>query len=194
MTASPDGKSLWVLLQSATLQDGGVKKTTRRYTRLLKYSIQKGKSHSHASAPVYEAEYVVPLPTFTDDSGKTAVAAQSEMHFVSDTQFLFLPRDSNKGHGMDSTQSVYRHVDVFDISGATDVSGSSHDAFNTSIASSGASIYRPIVQIPRLMILQLAFSTQISSPPPFAPLSISTSTLSSTGLDCTMGVIRTARC
>ncbi|KAH6866262.1 outer membrane autotransporter [Thelonectria olida] len=136
MTASPDGKSLWVLLQSAALQDGGVKKSARRYTRLLEYSIRKGKSYGHVSAPVYEAEYVVPLPTFTDDNGKTAVAAQSEMHFVSETQFFFLSRDSNKGHGMDSTESIYRHVDIFDISKATNVKGSTHDAFNTSIASS----------------------------------------------------------
>ncbi|KAF7561925.1 hypothetical protein G7046_g2210 [Stylonectria norvegica] len=136
MTLSPDGKSLYVLLQSATEQDGGAGKTTRRYTRLLQYSIKNGKgSYGNTPTPTYVAEYVVPLPTYTASNGKVAIAAQSEMHFVSNTQFFFLPRDSNAGQGQKSSESVYRHVDVFDISSATNVKGATHDAFNASIAS-----------------------------------------------------------
>ncbi|KHN99057.1 outer membrane autotransporter [Metarhizium album ARSEF 1941] len=133
MTTSPDGTSLWVLLQSAALQDGGTSASSRRYTRLLQYSVKKCNGISQTA--VYEREYVVPLPTFKDASGKTAVAAQSEMHFVSDTQFLFLPRDSNHGRGLPSSESAYRHVDIFDLSNATDVEGPARDAFNASIAS-----------------------------------------------------------
>ncbi|KID93094.1 outer membrane autotransporter [Metarhizium guizhouense ARSEF 977] len=129
MTASPDGQTLWVLLQSAAVQDGGSSSTTRRYTRLLQYSTKD------KQAVVYQGEYVVPLPTFKDASGKTAVASQSDMHFVSDTQFFFLPRDSNNGGNVSSWESIYRHVDIFDISNATNVKGPAHDAFNASIAS-----------------------------------------------------------
>ncbi|KAH0601759.1 hypothetical protein MHUMG1_00638 [Metarhizium humberi] len=129
MTASPDGQTLWVLLQSAAVQDGGSSSTTRRYTRLLQYSTKD------KQAVVYQGEYVVPLPTFKDASGKTAVASQSDMHFVSDTQFFFLPRDSNNGGNLSSWKSIYRHVDIFDISNATNVKGPAHDAFNASIAS-----------------------------------------------------------
>jgi hypothetical protein len=79
----------------------------------------------------------VPLPLFTDTTNATKVAAQSEIHYISDTQFLILARDSGAGHGQSTSTSLYRHADVFDISNATNVKGATHDAFNTSIASTG---------------------------------------------------------
>jgi hypothetical protein len=69
LTASPDGKYLYTMLQSATIQDGGSKSKNRRNTRLLKYSVKNNK-------PTLEAEYAVQLPVLSN--GK--VAAQSEMH------------------------------------------------------------------------------------------------------------------
>lgn len=135
---SPDGKSLFAMLQSATSHEGGKSDETRRHTRLLQYSIQdaKGNQSTHQVAK-YKAEYVVPLPTFTDANGNITVAAQSEIHFVSDTQFLFLPRDSDNGRGQKSTTSIYRHVDIFDISKATNIKGDANDGFNSTIASPG---------------------------------------------------------
>jgi hypothetical protein len=51
-------------------------------------------------------------------------------------QFFVLARDSGAGHGQSgSSLSVYRHVDVFDTAGATDVKGSLYDCFNCAIAS-----------------------------------------------------------
>jgi hypothetical protein len=146
MTVSPDGKALWVLLQSAARQEGGKDATTRRYARLLQYTIKGCKKSKDLDLkkrevknpqPTYVAEYVVPLPTFTNTAGAVRVAAQSEMHFISPTQFFFLPRDSGAGGGLSSTQSLYRHVDIFDISTATNVKGPDYDAFNASIASTG---------------------------------------------------------
>lgn len=134
ITISPDGKSLFAMLQSATSQDGGTSDKTRANTRLLRYSIQDGNT-----PPKYEAEFVVPLPTFTDAQGNVSAAAQSEIHFVSGTQFLFLPRDSDNGRGQESTTSVFRHVDVFDISDATNIKGDASDGFQSSIASAGES-------------------------------------------------------
>lgn len=128
LTASPDGKYIYALMQSALDQEGGLKKKNRRYTRLLQYSSSAFSSLS----PTPEAEYVVPLPLYNTDS----VAAQSELHFLTPTQFFILARDSNAGHGQASSTSLYRHIDVFDISNATDVAGASYDAFNASIASS----------------------------------------------------------
>ena len=156
---SPDGKSLFTLMQSATRQDGGQNPSTRRLARLLHYTISKDKQTYHPRnnrngsqrrkrnnlPPVmeYAAEYVVPLPTFTDPTGKQLVAAQSEIHFLSNTQFLVLPRDSGRGRGYSDSQSIYRHVDIFDISSATNVKGSSHDSFNGSIASIGIVCHCP---------------------------------------------------
>ncbi|KAH7130840.1 outer membrane autotransporter [Dactylonectria macrodidyma] len=162
MTASPDGKSLWVLLQSVALQDGGQAKKTRRYSRLLQYSIKGKGGHGQTPTPVYKAEYVVPLPTFTDTSGKKLVAAQSEMHFVSDKQFFFLPRDSNNGHGMSNSESVYRHIDIFDISAATNVKGATHDGFNDAIASSDGVLNDKIVPATVCSFLDFNVNSQLN--------------------------------
>ncbi|KAM7183999.1 Esterase-like activity of phytase domain containing protein [Naviculisporaceae sp. PSN 640] len=131
LTVSPDGKTLWVMLQSATRQDGGASSSKRRNTRFLKYSLKKPhgpRRHNDDKVDVkYEAEYVVPLPTFVNAAGQTRVAAQSEIHYISDTQFLVLPRDSSVGRGYSETLSRYRHVDVVDISGATNIKGPKFD-------------------------------------------------------------------
>jgi len=152
LTVSPDGKFLYTLLQSAARQEGGSDAATRRYARLLQYSIAGSgpgprdyPSHGPDDRPgggsraVFTAEYVVPLPTYLNAAGQTRVAAQSELHFVSPTQFLFLPRDSGGGAGLSNSTSLYRHVDILDIAAATNVKGPAYDAFNASIASAGES-------------------------------------------------------
>ncbi|KAF1947997.1 hypothetical protein EJ02DRAFT_391503 [Clathrospora elynae] len=123
LTASPDGKYLYTMLQSATIQDGGSSAKKRRNTRLLKYRIKDDKT-------TLEAEYAVQLPILP--SGR--VASQSEMHYISDTQFLVLARDSGAGHGQSNSESIYRNADVIDISSATNVMGKA-DAFDGQIAS-----------------------------------------------------------
>ncbi|PCG97039.1 Hypothetical protein PENO1_065180 [Penicillium occitanis (nom. inval.)] len=112
LTISNDGTKLFALTQSALNQDGGLKKKQRRYARL----------------------YVVPLPLYDDGS---QVAAQSEIHYISDTQFLVLARDKNAGHGQDSSESVYRNADVFDISSATNIKSDLYDVYNGTISPSG---------------------------------------------------------
>ncbi|KAL9599051.1 MAG: hypothetical protein Q9219_004085 [cf. Caloplaca sp. 3 TL-2023] len=133
LTASPDGKTLYALIQSALINDGGPDNPNRRQARLLQYDV------SNPNKPRYEHEYVVTLPLYTDPTAKkskqTKVAAQSEIHYLSPTQFLILSRDSGAGRGQDATTSQYRRIDVFDISAATDVKGSDNDATNGSIAS-----------------------------------------------------------
>ena len=133
LTASPDGKRLYALLQSALDQEGGPDNPYRRQSRLLVYDI------SQPLVADYIHEYVVTLPL----NGKK-VAAQSEIQYISDTQFLILARDSGNGRGQgdinssDNSESKYRHADIFDISSATDIHGGneSYDAVNGSIASS----------------------------------------------------------
>lgn len=113
------------MLQSAARQDGGASSSKRRNTRFLKYSLNRGKKDDVEIA--YEAEYVVPLATYTNAGGNTRVAAQSEIHYVSDTQFLVLGRDSSAGRGQEEPLSRYRHVDIVDISGATNIKGPKFD-------------------------------------------------------------------
>ena len=77
---------------------------TERYVRLLQYDIT-------TSPPDYCSEYVVPLPLYQNAKGNTKTALQSEIHYVSPTQFLILARDSGAGHGQDSSTSLYRRAD-----------------------------------------------------------------------------------
>jgi hypothetical protein len=126
LTASPDQKTLYALMQSALVQEGGRNASTRRLARLLEYDI------SNSASPVYKAEYFVPLPVFNNNS---LVAAQSEIHFISSTQFLVLARDSGRGHGQDNSLSRYRHIDVFDISNATNLASNTYDATAAAAAS-----------------------------------------------------------
>lgn len=101
LTVDESTNTLWAMLQSATIQDGGNKKSNSRYTRLLAYDI----SSPLTVRPNLTAEYMVPLPL--DDDGKTLGA--SEIHFISENLFLVLARDGN-GHGGDDTDSLYKWV------------------------------------------------------------------------------------
>lgn len=134
LTASPDGKTLYALLQSALINDGGPDNPNRRQSRLLEYDI------SNPSKPQYKHEYVVTLPLWTDPTAKagkqTKVAGQSELHYLGHGQFFILSRDSGAGRGQDSSTSIYRHIDIFDISSATDIKSAANDATEGSIASS----------------------------------------------------------
>ncbi|KAK2607448.1 hypothetical protein N8I77_006118 [Diaporthe amygdali] len=133
LSASADGKTLYLLLQAATNQEGGLTSQTERYTRFLTYDV------SDRLAPVYLSEHVVPLPLYNDYTAKASknpkVAAQSELHALPNGQFLVLARDSDFGHGQDESLSVYRHIDVFDIANATDIRGSEYDCETCAVAS-----------------------------------------------------------
>jgi hypothetical protein len=121
MALTPDGKSLVVVLQSATRQDGGDSPATRNNTRALVYDL------ADLDHPKLTAEYVVPLPMFKDEKGATLVAAQSEMVALSSTQFLLLSRDSNNGYGMKGATSLYRWIDLLDFAGATNIANTDFD-------------------------------------------------------------------
>jgi hypothetical protein len=115
LSLSPDGRTLFVTLQSATRQDGGTSPATRDTTRLFTYDV------SNLDQIRLSGEYAVKLPKFQQGSN-TLVAAQSEVLALSDTQLLILPRDSN-GQAVGTQQSLLRRVDVIDISAATNILG-----------------------------------------------------------------------
>jgi hypothetical protein len=102
LSASPSGDSLYALMQSATVQDGGPNKATNRYTRLLKYDV------GNLNNIKLKEEYIVPLP----QSSKPSTFAQSELLWLNDHQFLVLARDGNGG-GDTNTQSKYKCVFTF---------------------------------------------------------------------------------
>ncbi|WP_414091091.1 esterase-like activity of phytase family protein [Rhizobium sp. BR 314] len=130
MSLTPDGKFLIAVLQSATRQDGGDSSSTRQNTRALVYETT---DLGHLKLV---HEYVVPLPVFTNDKGKTAVAAQSEIVALSPTSFLMLARDSNNGYGQKGEKSIYRSIVAVDVSAATDIAGGKFDG-DTAVAPKG---------------------------------------------------------
>lgn len=121
MALNPVTHELTVVLQSAARQDGGDKKSTRFNTRALVYDA------TNPDALALKAEYVVPLPTFKDAEGKTLVAAQSELAVLPDGRLLLLSRDSNNGWGVKGDSSLYRRVDLLDLTGATNIAGTDFD-------------------------------------------------------------------
>ncbi|KAF2721799.1 3-phytase [Polychaeton citri CBS 116435] len=126
LTTNPEGTRLYVLLQAGLNQEGGKHNPQDRLARFLIYDIQGVK-------PKYVAEYAVTLPPIDPSDDDSDVAHQSEIHYISPTQFLVLSRDGDAGRGLDETKSQYRHVDVFDISAATNFKGEDADCFTCRI-------------------------------------------------------------
>ncbi|PGH11718.1 hypothetical protein AJ79_04741 [Helicocarpus griseus UAMH5409] len=133
LTISPDGSTLFALLQSGLNQEGGPDEENRKQARLLQYDISGAKAR-------YAHEYVVTLPTYRDPSGKDSqsaelVASQSEIHQLPSGDFLVLARDSDRGRGQDETESVYRQADIFAITeSTTDIKGEEYDGAEGAIA------------------------------------------------------------
>jgi len=135
LALSPDRTKLFVLLQSALIQDLDPNsiKTTRRNTRLLAYDLR-------FRVPKLVGEYVVQLPLFQDPTTtktKLLIAAQSELFALNDHQFLVLARDSSAGFMASNPASVYRSIDLIDIANATNIAGTAYDQPSAPIAPLG---------------------------------------------------------
>ncbi|KAH8103411.1 esterase-like activity of phytase-domain-containing protein [Cristinia sonorae] len=128
LTVDTAGKTLYAMLQTATIQDGGDDKSTSRFTRLFAYDI----SSPSIVRPSLIGEWVVPLPQ--SSKGKTLGA--SEIHFISPNVFFVLARDGD-GHGGDDNNSKYKQADLIDISKATNIAGSKFDSPQNPIAKKG---------------------------------------------------------
>jgi hypothetical protein len=159
MAMSPNRSTLFVLLQSALIQDLDISgiKTTRRNTRLLAYDLRGLK-------PKLKGEYVVQLPLFQDPTTTKPtllIAAQSELLALNDHQFLVLARDSGAGFSLANAASVYRSVDLIDISGATNIAGTPYDSPTTPVAPLGVlnSAIRPVSY---LKFLDINDNTQLN--------------------------------
>lgn len=141
LAMSPDRKKLYVLLQSALIQDLDPAniKTTRHNTRMLVYDLEH-REPLVVGKPKLVAEYVVQLPLYQDQTTtktKLLTAAQSELFALNDHQFLVLARDSSAGFTTSNPASVYRHIDLIDISNATNIANTSYDNIGGSVAPLG---------------------------------------------------------
>lgn len=154
-----NGSTISALLQSSLDQEGGPSNPNRLQARLLQYDIS-------GSIPAYLAEYVVTLPLWTDlteskKSKQTKVAGQSEIHTLGQNQYFILNRDSGSGHGQSSSLSVFRHIDIFDLSSATNIKSSTYDATTGSIASSTGVLKPGIIPASRCSFLDFNLNSEL---------------------------------
>lgn len=150
VSVSPDGRRLFAVLQSATLQDtppGGDQ--NRNTTRMLVYDITRGKTPANPLA-----EYVLQLPTYAskgDGGAPDKTAAQSEIMALNTRQFLMLSRDG-AGRGSGSTRGpVFKSVMLVDLVGATNLVGTPYETGVDSVVgganASGATLKPDIIPV-----------------------------------------------
>ncbi|HEL4246939.1 esterase-like activity of phytase family protein [Stenotrophomonas maltophilia] len=136
MGLSPDGSRLFVALQSATLQDSAQGNAAGRInTRVLVYDVTASPTPQQ---PI--GHYVMALPAYAHDGkGKLdRTAAQSELRALDDNRFLLLARDGN-GLGKDGDDPiVYKSVLLVDVSGASNLAGSTYETDTTSVLADAA--------------------------------------------------------
>ena len=139
MALSPDGTRLFVVLQSALIQDTAARDAPadasgRSLTRVLVYDVSRDAT---PKSPV--GHYVVRLPVYTDrgDGGApNKTAAQSEIRVLDDHTFLMLARDGS-GYGAEGGKPiVYKSVLLVDTDGATNLSGTTYETATTSVLAS----------------------------------------------------------
>jgi len=136
VSVTPDGKTLYAVLQSATVQDStNANQATRLNTRVMKYDI------SSNPVPTTPADhYVLQLPTFDRDGTGGATdrtAAQSEILALNGNQFLLLTRDGNGVDNGDTRPIVFKSIYLVDTTGATDIAGTTYETTTTAVAPSG---------------------------------------------------------
>jgi hypothetical protein len=141
LSLSPDGKQLYALMQSATMQDSTSSQQTRLNTRLLVYDIKPDSNNDGVPEHVLASEFVLQLPIFTRNGNGGApnrTAAQSEIVSLGNGKLLVLSRDGN-GLGADnSSQAMFKSILLVDTKGATNILGKPEfDAPDGQIAPNG---------------------------------------------------------
>lgn len=181
LSLSPDGKRLFVAMQSALVQDGVPnQKQDRNNARVMVYDVS---SSPTPARPI--ADYVVQLPTYTarvDGKPANRTAGQSEIRAINGHQFLMLSRDTN-GLGTDTHRPlVYKSVLLVDTRGASNLAGSRYETSTASLlAAPGHDALRPgivpatwVELIDMLNPVQLArFGLNLQTRPKNRPLTLS---------------------
>jgi len=158
---SPDGSKLFTLLQSATVQDSGSAAQNRLYTRLAVYDVS---GSATPGAPV--AEYVLPLPTYTQNGAggaPNATAAQSEIIAIDDHRILVLSRDGQGGGSTTNNPSVFKSILLVDLSvgNPTNIAGTVRDDAGGRVTTSVGVLDPAITALSWAEAVNLLNSTQL---------------------------------
>jgi len=170
LSVSPDGKRLFAVLQSATLQDNPTNVAVRRNnTRVLIYDIGTNRT---PTTPV--AEYVLQLPVYNNSATGTgnanATAAQSEVLALNNTQFLVLSRDGNgRGTNGNANQIAFKSVLLVDVTGATNIAGTAYSTgtnptpISTTAAANGSgALAAGIVPVKQVELVNMLNTAQLT--------------------------------
>jgi hypothetical protein len=132
MSLSPDGRTLFVALQSALIQDSVTGNAAGRTDiRVLLYDV------SRTPLPMRpRAHYVVRLPSYNAEGTGGApnrTAAQSEIRALDDQRFLMLSRDSAGLGAAGAAPIVYKSILLVDVAGATNLAGTEYETGTASL-------------------------------------------------------------
>ncbi|WP_430392004.1 esterase-like activity of phytase family protein [Dyella sp. 20L07] len=162
MSLSPDGRRLFVALQSALMQDSAKGNASgRAHTRVLVYDVSQ---QPVPKQPM--GHYVITLPAYTgkgDGGSVDQTAAQSEIRALNDHQFLMLSRDAN-GLGSDNDRPIItKSVLLVDTAGATNLAGTRYETDTDSVLQSAdqAMLRADIQPLPWVELVNLLNPVQL---------------------------------
>jgi hypothetical protein len=163
MALSPDGRTLFVALQSALIQDSATGNAAGRVnTRVLLYDVSRTPMPAR---PI--AHHVLRLPAYTADGDGGApdrTAAQSEIRALDDHRFLMLARDGAGLGAGGKAPTVYKSVLLVDVAGATNLAGSAYETDSASLLRDpGSTALRPgIVPAEQVELINLLHPAQLA--------------------------------
>jgi hypothetical protein len=138
MSLSPDGRTLFVALQSALIQDSATGNAAgRTATRILVYDVSRTPTPAR---PI--AHHVIQLPAYNADGDGGApdrTAAQSEIRALDGHRFLMLARDGAGRGASGDKPIVYKSILLVDVADATNLAGTEYETGTTSLLRDPAS-------------------------------------------------------
>jgi hypothetical protein len=127
ISLAPDGRTLFVMLQSALMQDSAAGNASGRVNaRVLVYDLRATPT---PAAPV--RHHVVQLPALDEKGAGHApnrTAAQSEIRALNDHQFLMLARDGAGLGAAGSDPIVFKSILIVDTDDATNLAGTAYES------------------------------------------------------------------
>ncbi|WP_312163981.1 esterase-like activity of phytase family protein [Phenylobacterium sp.] len=163
VSLSPDGRTLFVALQSALIQDSAAGDAAGRVnTRVLVYDVSRTPTPAQ---PV--AHYVMRLPAYTADGQggpPDRTAAQSEIRALDDHRFLMLSRDGAGRGAASGAPVVYKSILLVDVAGATNLAGTPYETGAASLLQDPASpALRPgIVPVQQVELVNMLSPDQLA--------------------------------
>lgn len=163
MSLSPDGRTLFVALQSALMQDSATGNAAGRTDiRVLSYDVSGTPTPAR---PV--AHYVMQLPAYNDGGNGGAAnrtAAQSEIRALDNHSFLMLSRDSAGLGAEGKAPIVYKSILLVDVANATNLAGTEYETGTVSLLQdpAGTALRPGIVPAERVELVNMLNPVQLA--------------------------------